>query len=200
MKKYSASGSKPVALMRISDRGAGRLRTRRDCGLGQAMAEIAFVLPLFLALVFGVIEFSRAWAAKHALTIAAREGARILVLPYGAGLPYTTEGEVQAAAEAAVRAYMTSSGLPVANTTRITAVKVLPGADSALGTADDVYEAYSNAVRGERVGFVISHYFDTPLVAILGFFGPGQGPNNNQGQDNGSFGFKMGATCLMDHE
>ncbi|MGH9843383.1 MAG: TadE family protein, partial [Blastocatellia bacterium] len=75
------------------------------------MVEIAFLMPLFLLLIFGVIEIGRVWAAKQALTIAAREGARVLVLPYGAGLAYTSEGDVQTAAANIVRSYMNSSGV-----------------------------------------------------------------------------------------
>src|SRR5262245_7148658 len=65
---------------------------------GQAMVEIAFVLPLFLLFVFAIIEIGRAWGARQVLTIAAREGARILILPYGAGLTYGSEEDAQAAA------------------------------------------------------------------------------------------------------
>ncbi|MBV8775529.1 MAG: pilus assembly protein, partial [Deltaproteobacteria bacterium] len=59
-------------------------RTQR----GQAIFEFAAVLITFLAVVFAVIEISRAWAVKQAVTNAAREGARVLILPYGPGLAY----------------------------------------------------------------------------------------------------------------
>src|SRR5262245_50690073 len=55
------------------------IRPGRPGELGQAMAEIAFVLPLFLLFVFAIIEIGRAWGAKQGLTNAAREGARILI-------------------------------------------------------------------------------------------------------------------------
>ena len=41
------------------------------------MVEMAFVLPLFLVLVFGIIEFSFAFAQNNELRNLAREGARI---------------------------------------------------------------------------------------------------------------------------
>lgn len=41
------------------------------------MVEMAFVLPLFLVLIFGIIEFSFAFAQNNELRNLAREGARI---------------------------------------------------------------------------------------------------------------------------
>jgi Flp pilus assembly protein TadG len=49
---------------------------------GQAVVEFAFVLPLFLLIMSGTIEFGRAYFAYAQLLQAAQEGAR-----YGAVLP-----------------------------------------------------------------------------------------------------------------
>jgi Flp pilus assembly protein TadG len=43
---------------------------------GQALVEFALVVPILLLLVFGIIEFARAWQTYQTLTDAAREGAR----------------------------------------------------------------------------------------------------------------------------
>lgn len=43
---------------------------------GQAMVEFALVMPIFLLLVIGVIEFGRAWNMQQTLADASREGAR----------------------------------------------------------------------------------------------------------------------------
>lgn len=43
---------------------------------GQALVEMAFVLPLLLLILFGIIEFGRALYITNTLTNAAREGAR----------------------------------------------------------------------------------------------------------------------------
>jgi Flp pilus assembly protein TadG len=40
------------------------------------MVEFAIIAPLLLLLVFGIIEFGRAYNAQNSLTHAAREGAR----------------------------------------------------------------------------------------------------------------------------
>jgi hypothetical protein len=43
---------------------------------GQAMVELALLLPLLFLIVFGITEFGRAFYIQNALTNAAREGAR----------------------------------------------------------------------------------------------------------------------------
>lgn len=47
---------------------------------GAAMVEIALILPLLLVLLFGIIEFGRAYNATISMQAAAREGARELAL------------------------------------------------------------------------------------------------------------------------
>ncbi len=160
------------------------------------MVEIAFVLPIFLALILSIIEIGRAWSAKQSLVIAAREGARVLVLPYGAGLTYSTESELQSAAINTVKESMNSSGVPVTADTQIILVRIKPGDDGIFDTKDDVVEQnYTGAVRSERVGIRIRHPFDTPLPIILGMFNNG-GPHDLPQQT----GIVMGVTCYMDHE
>jgi len=158
------------------------------------MVEFALLLPIFFALVFSIIEIGRAWAVKQALTISAREGARVLVLPYGAGLIFTSESDVQQAAVAAVNSYLNSAGVPTGSGTQVTVVRIRPGNDAIYNTGDDVIEQnYSNGKRGERVGIQITHNFDTALPLILNIF------NNTNNQYTGT-GIAMGVTCYMDHE
>jgi Flp pilus assembly protein TadG len=49
-------------------------RLTRDSGA--ALVEFAIIAPLLFMLVFGIIEFGRAYNAQNTLTHAAREGAR----------------------------------------------------------------------------------------------------------------------------
>jgi hypothetical protein len=58
-------------------RAPGRIGDRR----GQALAEMAIVLPVLLLLVFGIIELSNAWRSFQVVTNSAREGARVIILP-----------------------------------------------------------------------------------------------------------------------
>ena len=63
-----------------------KIRTER----GQAMIETALTLPLLLLLSVSVFEFGRAFQYWQILTNAAREGARVAVLP-GTGTDAVTE-------------------------------------------------------------------------------------------------------------
>jgi len=53
---------------------------RFDEDRGTTIVEFAFVLVLLLLLVFGTIEFGRAYNTKISLTHAAREGVRVYVV------------------------------------------------------------------------------------------------------------------------
>lgn len=55
------------------------MRTYRDDD-GAAAVEFALILPFLLLLVFGLVDFGRAYNAKVTLTHAAREGVRVWAL------------------------------------------------------------------------------------------------------------------------
>jgi len=54
---------------------------RRAGRRGQSLVEFALVAPLFFFLAFGMVDFGRAIYYENMLTSAAREGARIAILP-----------------------------------------------------------------------------------------------------------------------
>ncbi len=62
---------------------------RRGDERGTALLEVAFTLPLLLLVSAGIFEFGRGYQTWQVLTNAAREGARIAVLPG------TTDSDVQ---------------------------------------------------------------------------------------------------------
>ena len=69
---------------------------------GAALVESAMVLPILLLISVGIFEFGRAYQTWQVLTNAAREGARVSVLPNGA----------PASVETRVRQYMQDGQLP----------------------------------------------------------------------------------------
>ena len=69
---------------------------------GAALVEAAMVIPILLLISAGIFEFGRAYQTWQVLTNAAREGARVAVLPNGA--PGT--------AATRVRQYMQDGQLP----------------------------------------------------------------------------------------
>lgn len=89
---------------------------------GTALLETALILPLLLLVSVGIFEFGRAFQTWQILTNAAREGARLAVMP----------GPVAGAVDTRVRSYLTSGMLDptaIANATVI----VDPAATVAIG-------------------------------------------------------------------
>src|SRR5438270_4318584 len=84
-------------------------RTRLSSQRGTAIIETALTLPLLLVVSVGIFEFGRAYQTWQVLTNAAREGARIAVLPNppagsieGRVLAYMQAGQLQYASSATI--------------------------------------------------------------------------------------------------
>lgn len=60
-----------------------RLSRRRLGHKGQALVELALVLPVILLILVGMLEFARGWNLHQTMTDAVREGARRAVLADG---------------------------------------------------------------------------------------------------------------------
>ena len=71
---------------------------------GQGLVEFALLLPVFLLLLFGMVEFGRAYMTKNILTGAAREGVRRAVVQ----VDFTT---AKSAGEARAYEVLNSAGL-----------------------------------------------------------------------------------------
>ena len=94
------------------------MRNRLKSERGAALLETAITLPLVLLMSVAIFEFGRAYQTWQVLTNAAREGARVAILSE------TTDAQVSTA----VRAYMRSGGLPLADNAgvRVTVVRNVP--------------------------------------------------------------------------
>jgi Flp pilus assembly protein TadG len=97
---------------------------RRNGQRGAAIIETALTLPILILLSVAIFEFGRAYQTWQLLTNAAREGARIAVLP----------NQAAGAAEARVRQSLQNGGLAYGATVgvSVTAVQLNIGA---AGTA-----------------------------------------------------------------
>ena len=78
------------------------------------MIETALTLPLVLLVAVGIFEFGRAYETSQVLTNAAREGARVAVLPSPA----------EGAADARVRSYLQLGGLTYDQTVGVALTQV----------------------------------------------------------------------------
>ena len=52
---------------------------------GQNLVEFALILPFFLLIVIGMVEFGRGWMTRNILTGAARDGARVAAVQMNLG-------------------------------------------------------------------------------------------------------------------
>ena len=72
----------PASAARFSPGAAcGGRRSRFADERGQALLETALTLPLILLVAVSIFEFGRAYQTSQVLTNAAREGARVAILP-----------------------------------------------------------------------------------------------------------------------
>ena len=83
---------------------------------GSALLETAITLPLVLLVTVGIFEFGRAYQTWQVMTNAAREGARVSVLPE------STDADV----ENAVRNYLKNGQLPKWNSATVSMNRMVP--------------------------------------------------------------------------
>ena len=84
----------------VSITGKRRFKSER----GAELIEFALVFPLLLLVILGIVDFGFLFQRMEVVTNAAREGARVAVLP----------GYANADAEARVTDYIEAGGLPTA--------------------------------------------------------------------------------------
>jgi Flp pilus assembly protein TadG len=144
-------------------------RLRASTERGQSLVEFAFLLLPFLVITIGIIEIGRAWSVKQAVTNAAREGARILLLPYGTDqncpdIDCSSANGIRAAALQTTQDFLRNAGLTIEEpVTQITLVRQTTESDGTITTEPLSGEMAS----GDLVGLRIRHQY-TSLVQ--GFF------------------------------
>ena len=122
------------------------LYRRLACEKGAELVEFALVLPLLLLLLFGIMDFGLLFQRYEAVTNAAREGARIAVLP----------GYAQADVEARVTQYLAAAGLKSTPSVAYTAPQAM-GVGGACVT-----------ITGVTVGYPHQFLFIGGLVGLFG--------------------------------
>lgn len=124
-----------------------RVSSRRSAR-GQSLAELALILPAFLVLMLGLLDFGRVVYAEHTFNQAAREAARV--------------GVVEPADTAAKHAVIRGAAVNAAPGTGLTAASV-----RGFGCADCFYP--EGTASGGRVVVVIAQRVDllTPIIGQL---------------------------------
>lgn len=130
------------------------LRDRRS-ERGAQLVEFALTLPLLLLVLGGVAEFGLLFHAAEITTNAAREAARVVVLP-GAAVNSTT------VAQARVAEYLSTAGLTGPSSTTLTPEAFpLGGGFMAQGVRVTVTYTYTCLLLGPIVGLVNGTFADT---------------------------------------
>jgi TadE-like protein len=138
---------------------------RRRGRKGQALVEFALILPIFAMMVFGVIEFGRAFYTVHMLSNAAREGART------ASLPDKTVTEVMARIQESVAIARLDTSRMGTPTITIIPASALPSDDGSLPLPDAPI-ALADAAPGDRCSVTVPYAFEVLTGTIIpGFSG-----------------------------
>jgi Flp pilus assembly protein TadG len=142
--------SGPVAPFetREEDVMTARPGLRRRTERGSVAVEFALVLPILMVLVFGIIDFGRAFNAQETLTQAAREGSRLAALCNSASP--STCGDVTSRTQAAAP---NLAGMSVAPS--VCAVGATSATDAVVTTTWTV--SFSSPLVGLIPGFPSSH-------------------------------------------
>jgi Flp pilus assembly protein TadG len=108
--------------------------------------EFALVFPLLLLVMLGIMDFGFLFQRYEVLTAAAREGARVAILP----------GYTNADVTARVNAYLTAGGL-----TQPATVSALPAQTVSIGTQ-------CITIRPVQVTYVHRYLFVGPIMSFFG--------------------------------
>lgn len=129
-------------MVKVSSTGQDKKRK------GQAVVEFALVLPVFILLLLGAVEFGRAYLDLHLLTNAAREGARV------GSLPGSNELDVQSS----VNTFLQNADLSGSWSTSVV-VKDPDGTTRSGGLSD--------AQEGDRVYVTVSYNFEVLSGSVI---------------------------------
>ena len=142
-----------------SERGGSILKTNRifppvlrvlrgGSERGQSLIETALTLPLLLLVSVSIFEFGRAYQMTQVLTNAAREGARVAVLP----------GSTSDQVKSRVVAYLTAGQVPKASTASVVLAPNVPisfGTGTASGSKVTVNYPFSFMVLNPVARLVV---------------------------------------------
>jgi Flp pilus assembly protein TadG len=145
----------------VSNPKPGPSRRRSDRGRGQSLVEFALVVPLFLLLVAGMIDFGLGLNASITVTNAAREGARLGVVTKLT----TNESDFTTAVTTRVQSMLT--GLASGATITVTCLR--PTGSSPATCAFDTTPTSPAAAATSGDSVVVGVSYDYPMIWPLAF-------------------------------
>ncbi len=113
-------------------------RARLLCEKGSELIEFALVAPVLIFLLAGIFDFGMMFRSYEAVTNAAREGARVGVLP----------GYADVDVETRVNDYLAAAGLSGPRTINVSSISQATGAGTFTARAVDVNYSYTFVILG----------------------------------------------------
>jgi hypothetical protein len=160
---------------------------RRDRDSGQAIVELALILPLFLIVLVGMLEFGIAYDHRNAMAYAVREGARVgASLGNGGSQPATVDPAILAAVQrgltdpilieniASIEIFQSdTTGQPISGR-----INTYDRAGVLIGTAGWPATSRVPGLNGDSIGVRVVYDFhpQTPLATLMGLFASGNPP------------------------
>jgi Flp pilus assembly protein TadG len=135
---------------------------RRRCR-GQSVAEFALVIPLFLVMLFGIIDIGRVIWANDALANASREGARYASVT---GSSLITSMSTKDQIKAYTRNYAIAAGTNISVTVCYSAVTIAAGTSGCTGDTNQPATASND--RGSLVTVQITSTVPILTGSLLG--------------------------------
>jgi hypothetical protein len=151
------------------------LKRSRNRSRGQALVETALILPVFLALLLGIVDMGRAVWATTSLASAAREAARFAIVHGGNA---NTPCPVGPWDPATIRAVTADASCPYPSPSKQSIIDAATSAAIAGGSNVTVTVCYGLGCsgntdttynrRGEPITVVVTSQVDLVVPAILG--------------------------------
>jgi Flp pilus assembly protein TadG len=139
----------PITVRRWLSRGMAPIaRSIAKSDVGAELVEFALALPMLLVIVFGIAEFGMVFQRNLVITNAAREGARMAILP---GFTTGAGGDV----ESRVNSYLTAAGVPGTATTAVATINsTLPSGAVITVQQVTVTYVYPAGILNRVIGFI----------------------------------------------
>ena len=127
-----------------------------SCERGAELVEFALVFPMLLLVIVGIMDFGLLFQRYEVLTAAAREGARVAILP----------GYTDADVEARVNAYLTAGGMTQPATVSVGAPQTVAVGSQCI------------SIRPVTVTYTHQYLFVGPIMSFFGEPALGSRPLN----------------------
>jgi len=149
----------------VSNLKSGRYGRRPNRKRGQALVEFALVIPLFLLLLSGIMDFGVMLFQRMTIINSAREGARAAVMIPADSNGHVTEVAIDQAAWGAAVSTANEAGVSISNSdVQVTCIQT----HSSPSSTTLVPGGCDNAIPGDSVHVSISYTYHTFFPLLLG--------------------------------